>query len=44
LLFHDNDSKFTKAVDQDLKKRKVEVRKTAFRLTSDFVFAQGGRR
>ena len=31
LLFHDNDSKFTRAFDQNLENEKVEVRKTAFR-------------
>jgi putative transposase len=31
LLFHDRDGKFTPAVDADLTKRRIEVRKTAFR-------------
>lgn len=31
LLFHDRDSKFTAAVDADLAKRHIEVRKCAFR-------------
>jgi putative transposase len=31
LLFHDNDTKFTKALDRDLVKRQIDVRKTAFR-------------
>ena len=31
MLFHDRDSKFSKALDDDLEKAKVEVRKTAFR-------------
>jgi putative transposase len=31
MLFHDNDSKFSKAVDQDLKDSEITVCKTAFR-------------
>jgi putative transposase len=31
MLFHDRDRKFTAAVDDDLAKRRIEVRKTAFR-------------
>jgi putative transposase len=31
MLFHDRDSKFTAAVDADLARKRVEVRKTAFR-------------
>jgi len=31
MIFHDRDGKFTAAVDADLSKRRIEVRKTAFR-------------
>jgi putative transposase len=31
MLFHDNDSKFSKAVDRDLKENRITVCKTAFR-------------
>ena len=31
MLFHDNDSKFTKTMDADLARQRIEVRKTAFR-------------
>jgi hypothetical protein len=30
MLFHDRDSKFTAAVDADLARKRIEVRKTAF--------------
>jgi putative transposase len=40
LLFHDNDTKFTKAFDRDLAKRRIVVRKTAFRAPNTNAFVE----
>ena len=40
MLFHDNDSKFTKAFDRDLAKRQIDVRKTAFRSPNTNAFVE----
>jgi hypothetical protein len=40
MLFHDRDTKFTKAVDADLAKSGVKVRKTAFRAPNTNAFVE----
>jgi len=40
LFFHDNDTKFTKAVDQDLVKSGIKVHKTAFRAPNTNAFVE----
>jgi putative transposase len=40
MLFHDNDTKFSKAVDQDLRSRRIKVCKTAFRAPNTNAFVE----
>jgi putative transposase len=40
MLFHDNDTKFTKAFDRDLAKKRIQVRKTAFRSPNTNAFVE----
>jgi putative transposase len=40
MVFHDNDTKFSKAVDQDLRSRRIKVCKTAFRAPNTNAFVE----
>ena len=40
MLFHDRDTKFTAAVDEDLTKARIEVRRTAFRAPNTNAFVE----